>query len=234
MKCKPGIILLLAFTYAAAAHADVDDRRFVEVTGVGIVTQSPDLAHISFGMETQDQVAEHAAKQNKTQMSKLITTLKRLGIQSEDIQTQHYNVSPRYPDRRRETENLEPIGYVVANTVRVTVRQLDRVGQTIDKAISAGASRVQHVTFDLSDPTHLRKQALKLAVENARSEAEALLDSTGGKLGPALRIQTQGGHHVAKSERMMMGAARLDTPVEPGLLETRAHVVIAFEILEPK
>ena len=141
--------------------------------------------------------------------------------------------SPRYRDRSRDDRDLKPIGYIVNNTVRVTVRKLSDVGSLIDKAVSAGATRVNRIRFELSDPAAARIQALKLAMKQAEHEARTLLSETpDNRLGKVLNIRTRGGHYAPKMERAVMSVARADTPIEGGTLGTRAEVTVSFEIVE--
>ena len=226
------LTLIVAIAFTVPAFADDDDPRFVEVTGVGIVTQSPDIANVAFSVETQDKAAKKANRTNASQTSRLIKSLKAAGIAPNDIKTQHYSVSPRYKDRSRGDRDLVPIGFVVNNTVTVTVRKLRDLGSLIDKAGAPGATRVNPIRFELSDPTDARQEALRRAMKHARSEALTLLEGLPSSLGPVLHIKTQGGHYAPKSERGLMASARMDTPIEPGTLDTRAQVVVAFQILD--
>lgn len=226
------LAICVALGLATDVLAEDHDIRFVEVTGIGLVTQTPDQALVSFSVESQSEAVEAAAKKNALQANLLIDSLHKEGIERTDIQTRYYNVSPRYSDRRNREGDLKPIGYVVNNTVEVRVRDLDKLGGLIDKVVASGATRVQNVRFELSDPTSAREQALKLAMENARAEAEALVAMASAKLGKVLSIETEGGHHAPRMERAVMSAAKMDTPVEPGTLETRARVVVSFQILD--
>lgn len=226
-----GIIVAMAGTLPLSAEERPPERS-IEVTGMGLVTQSPDLAKITFAVETQDVSAEGANRANAEKTDRVIRVLKNLGLSSEDLRTQNYTVSPRYRDRSRNERDLTPLGFVVSNAVSVTIRKLSDLGSTIDKAVAAGATRVNHIRFELSDPEGAREVALKLAMKHARSEALVLLSETTHQLGKVLRIRTQGGHFAPKAERAMMSTLRVDTPIEPGTLDTRAQVTVAFEILD--
>lgn len=230
---KMGIVAAVIVLTAVGVRAEeIEGARFVEVTGVGLVTQSPDIAHVTFAVETQEPSAEAANRKNAEKIDRLLRDLRRHGIAGDDLRTQHYTVSPRYRDRSRGERDLEPIGYVVSNALEVTIRKLDRVGPTIDRAIAAGATRVNHIRFELENDAAARKRALELAVAHAKAEAEILLALSGQRLGKPLRIRTSGGHFGAKMERSLMSATAMDTAIEPGTLETRAHVTIAYEILD--
>jgi uncharacterized protein YggE len=228
------LVAVVAIVCALPLDAEESDRvRSIEVTGAAVVTQSPDQAEISFAVETQNESAIEANRVNADQTNRLIRALKKQGILGKDLQTSNYSISPRYRDRSRDDRDLKPIGYIVNNTVRVTVRKLSDVGSLIDKAVSAGATRVNRIRFELSDPAAARIQALKLAMKQAEHEARTLLSETpDNRLGKVLNIRTRGGHYAPKMERAVMSMARADTPIEGGTLGTRAEVTVSFEIVE--
>ena len=114
----------------------------------------------------------------------------------------------------------------------MTVRKLPDIGRLIDRAVSAGATRVNNIRFELSDPSAARAQALKLAMDQAKNEASILLSTTSHKLGRVLSIRTRGAHHAPIMERAMMSMTRADTPIEGGTLGTRAEVTVSFEITD--
>jgi len=55
----------------------------------------------------------------------------------------------------RSYEKPEPTitGYTVSNRLKVTVKNIDDVGDVIDTAVDAGVNEVQSVSFTLSDKT---------------------------------------------------------------------------------
>ena len=217
-------------SFVLPVTAEGGDTRSVEVTGIGVVSQRPDVAKVAFSVETQGKDVEKATKFNASRTARLIDGIKKLGLDTLDIQTRHYRVTPRYPDRQRSDRDLQPMGYTVHNTINVTIHDLRKVGALMDRATASGADRVNHIRFEHSDPTQARSQALERAVENARAEASILVGKAGAMLGPVLQMRTGGPHYAPKVERMMASAARADTPIEPGLLETRAQVTIRFRI----
>jgi len=65
-------------------------------------------------------------------MQKVITELKGAGIDAKDIQTASFRVEPRYT-RAAEGEASVIDGYSVTNEVQVLVRNLDKLGDILDR-----------------------------------------------------------------------------------------------------
>jgi uncharacterized protein YggE len=114
------------------------------------------------------------------------------------------------------------------------MRELSRMGEIIDRALAAGANRVDGVRFALSKEDAARAEALRQAVERARRTAEVLATALGVRLGPVLDAST-----VAEVPRIYPARMALDTaekgggPVTPILPEEQtltARVTIIYAI----
>lgn len=217
---------ILSAETSMAADSDKMDRT-VSVSASGSVTAEPDVAQVSAGVVTEADSAKDAMGRNSVVMTKLIDGLKAAGIQPKDIQTTTLNVEPRYTqpkDGRVATIN----GYRVVNQVRLTVRDVKRLGDVLDQAIALGANQINHIAFDIANPEMLKDEARKEAMENARRRGELYAKAAGGQLGPVLRIsENMGEPHPMPGGRMAM---RASVPIEAGTrsLEVEVHVTYAL------
>ena len=217
---------ILSAETSMAADSDKMDRT-VSVSATGSVAAEPDVAQISAGVVTEADSAKDAMGRNSVVMTKLIDGLKAAGIQPKDIQTTTLNVEPRYTqpkDGRVATVN----GYRVVNQVRLTVRDVKRLGDVLDQAIALGANQINHIAFDIANPELLKDEARKQAMENARRRGELYAKAAGGQLGPVLRISESAGEpHPMPGGRMAMKAS---VPIEAGTrsLEVEVHVTYAL------
>lgn len=217
---------ILSAETSMAADSDKMDRT-VSVSASASVTAEPDIAQISSGVVTEADSAKDAMGRNSVVMIKLIDGLKAAGIQPKDIQTTTLNVEPRYTqpkDGRVATIN----GYRVVNQVRLTVRDVKRLGDVLDQAIALGANQINHIAFDIANPEMLKDEARKQAMENARRRGELYAKAAGGQLGPVLRIsENMGEPHPMPGGRMAM---RASVPIEAGTrsLEVEVHVTYAL------
>ena len=210
-----------------AADSDKAERT-VSVSATGSVAVEPDVARISAGVVTEAGTAKDAIARNGTVMSKLIDGLKVVGIEARDIQTRNFHVEPRYTqpkDGRAATID----GYRVLNQVRLTVRDVKRLGEVLDQAIALGANQVDSIAFDVSNIEMLKDDARRQAMENARRRAELYAKAAGGQLGPVLSIAER----VADLQQPVHDgrmAMRASVPIEAGVrnLEVEVHVKYAL------
>lgn len=187
------------------------------VTGAqGEIKVAPDRANIHISVQTRASTAAAAAAENATKQKAVIDALRALGLRANEISTIGYTVNPEH----RYEPNREPvvIGYTVTNTLSVDVRDLAQVGRIIDTAISRGANMVTSLNFIASNTDSARREAIALAVQRARLEADAAARAAGGTIGGLLEL-TVGSYFPPPRpvEYAVRAAAQAaDTPINPG------------------
>lgn len=241
MRKAYGSALALLFAIAAPALAQQEQSetkppRVLSVAGTGTVQRQPDRAVLMLAVESRAGSAQDAARANATKMDAIFSSLKRAGIVPPHVATVSYALQPEYrqPDPRVEPAGTPKIaGYMALNTVRVEVDSLKQVGSIIDATIAAGANRIDNLSFELRDPQAARLEALRLAVQNARAQADVLASATGQKLGPPQSINTSGGYIPPRpmyrvADAAMIAGEAAPTPVEAGALSITVNVNITY------
>ena len=217
------------FEARTAMAADGDKlERAVSVSASGTVTAEPDIAHISGGVTTEGETAKDAIARNSAVMGKLIEGLKGAGIAARDIQTTTLQVEPRYTQPKDGRPGAIS-GYRVVNQVRLTVREVKRLGEILDSAITLGANQVNGISFDVSNAETLKDEARKQAMDNAKRRAELYATAAGAQLGSVLTISedvSSGPRPMPLARTAMAG----NVPIEAGTrtLTVEVHVTYAL------
>lgn len=210
---------------AAATPGTGDSTlRTVSVSGEGQVKVTPDLAYVTFGVETNGTDLATAQSENATRMAAVLDKLKGLGIASQDLQTTGYYIAPQYD------KDQKPTGYRVGNGVRATVRDLSKLGATIDATVTAGANQVMGIGFDVANKADAIQKAREQAVADARAKAEQYAKLTGVTLGGPVEINENGGAIPVSRAAAPARADIASTPVEPGENTITLTVQIRYEI----
>ena len=209
----------------AAGGASENTREGITVTGTGEVRSAPNRADLSFSIHSEGTTAAAALAANSAELRRLIAALKGAGVESSSLRTEHLGVSPRYDDGKVGTN-----GYSADAYLTVTDQGLERAGRLIDVGVSAGADSVSGPALSIEDRDAQYRQALKLAVDDARAKAETLAAAAGVSLGQVTAM-VEGAHYggpvLAMEERAALDAK---PPIEPGTEEVTAVVTVAFEI----
>lgn len=206
--------------------------RTVSVTGAGSANLVPDIAYIYVGVNTQKSSASEAVDENNAQTQKMIEALRDFGIDAKDIRTTNFSI---WPQERYDPLTGTPTGektYVVDNTVYVTVRDLDKLGELLDTVIAAGANTVNSIQFDVADKSEALKQARAEAVKNAAAQAQELADAAGVELGEIQSIGFYDSQPYPIFDGKGGGAAEeaAAVPIQPGQLTFTVTVNVTYEI----
>lgn len=160
------------------------------VTGEGRVTVQPDIAQITLGVDVTNASASAAQQAAASQMDSVVSKLKQEGIADKDIRTVSYNLTPEYDYSNRSTPTLKD--YRATNLVSVTVRDISKVGPVMDAVAGAGATRIQGISFSVSDPTAATTQGRDEAMKNAKAKADQLAKTAGVTVGAPISIEETG------------------------------------------
>ncbi len=221
---------LLAPSAPALAASDTD-KRTISLSGTGVAKARPDTAHISTGVVSEAVSAREALDKSNGTMSRVVTELKAQGLDPKDIQTTDFSVQPRYR-RFKDGKPPEIIGYRVVNSVLVKVRQLERLGEILDKVVTLGANRIGGIAFSVDDPAALQDAARKRAVQNAIRKARLYAEAAGAKLGKVMKI-SEGASHRPPRPVLARAALRSDAaaaPIEPGEATLQVRVDVTWEL----
>lgn len=188
--------LSMALAAAAPLAARAEDaaktrEAVIVVTGEGSAEVAPDMALIDLGVVKDAKTAREALDANNKAMADMLAALKDAGIADRDLQTSGFMINPQYQYPQSSTgENPPPIltGFQVTNTVTLRVRDLSKLGEILDKAVTLGANQGNAIRFLNDKPDAAISAARKKAVENAMAKAKELTDAAGVGLGRVLEM----------------------------------------------
>ena len=229
-----GVVLGLVVALASPTVAQEDSEeplvrdRTVSTTGIAIIRSAPDEALVTLGVHTDADTAQQAMDRNAELMSDVILALLDAGLREDQLATATLSLWPRWGDSGQEV-----VGFTAENQITVTVRDLDRVGSLIDRAVEAGANLTSGITFRVSEDNAAADQALTAAVGDARRKAELLAQAGGAELGEVLTIAelSSGGISppVVYAEAMAVDGAA--TQVLAPTLESQVSVSVIWALV---
>lgn len=207
-------------------------QRTISLSASGTVKAAPDMVSISTGVTSEGQTAQDALSKNTDAMTKVVDTLKGAGLEPKDIQTTDFSVSPVY-ERKKDEQAAFITGYRVSNNVNITVHDIDKLGDVLDKVVQAGANQIGSISFGIADPEKMKDEARKLAMNNAIDNAKLYTKTAGVELGPVIKIVESGGYtprpYRAMAAAPMMAEAKA-VPVEGGTMSVEAKVQVTWEL----
>ena len=232
-------VAVLALLISACGPTTVNQAaplpdRTISVSGTGTAYLVPDIAYLYLGVHTEKLTAAEAVAENNTQTQGVISALTDFGIDAKDIRTTNFSI---WPMDKYDPATGQPSGqktYAVDNTVYVTLRDLDKLGDLLDTIVQAGANTVNSIQFDVADKDAALKDARAAAVKDAAAKAQELADAAGIQLGELRTISFldnqpypifdgKGGGGGASAEAAAV-------PIQPGQLTFNVTVNMSYEI----
>ena len=207
--------------------------RTLNVTGMGTVYLTPDIATVTIGVHSENKDVTTAVNANNASVQKVKEALVNAGIDEKDIQTQNFNV---YQNQKYDTSG-QPIDsvYAVDNSLSVTVRDISKIGKLLGTVVTSGANSINGITFDVSDKTKAMSDARKLALTDAQNQANEMATALNVTLGD---VQTAVVNFTASPTPFAYGmgggpvekAAASNVPISVGQLVVTTTIQLTYEI----
>lgn len=219
----------------------------IAVSGRGTVAVDPDIATLSLRIEARETTVSEARQVAAEAMDRALSALTGAGVDEDDIVTRHFSIQPQSTYVERDSAigkygESVIIGYIVSNSVDVTIRDLDKVGEVIDSASEAAGDevRINGISFGLDNPAEYGDTARDLAARDAHDKAELYAQILGVDLGPVVFLQETGGTSPAPSFAVSGAAFAEDaarsfapTQISSGDVDVTASVSAVFAIVIP-
>lgn len=198
----------------------------ITVSGNGAVTVEPDTALLTVGVQANAATGAEAMEQVTTDSNALAAALVAAGIAEEDVQTSGLNLWSTTGD-----DGVTVTGYQASLNVNVTIRDITKVGSTIDAAQQAVGEgfTIGGVSFSFADPESVLQQARIDAVANAKAVAQQYADAAGLTLGSVVSIvDSPTIDNPIMYGRQEMAAADQSVAINPGSLDLSVSITVTF------
>jgi hypothetical protein len=231
------VAMLLSACTITVQQPGTQQQNTISVNGNAQFKVAPDEATVFLRVETNGTTAKEAQDKNSVAMAAIQAALKRAGVEKADMETTGYNLYPiTYWDYKQERQ--VDSGFKVSHSLKVKTTELERVGEFIQLGVDAGATNVDSISFELSDAQtkDAKNEALRQAVSDAKSKAEALALGIDKNLGKVVSVSINEynvypmyrGGMEAMAVKADMGAPA--PAILPGDVDVSANVQVVFAI----
>lgn len=227
---------LLVFSVAGTNLAAAAEPNTIAVSGMAEQEVAPDMAYIDVGINVRADDAETARTQEAQIASQIRRALLGLAITDNDLQNTSYYLYQEYKVDRNGVRTADK--YVLDSSIKVTVKDLDKLSHVIDNVVEAGATNISNITYALSTQNIIQRQLLATAVENARDKAAVAANAGSRTLGNMLSADINsfdGGTIVAYGANKLRSTTNLAedgvaTKLSPGKIKLNARVQVVFSL----
>jgi len=243
VSARAGLLALAVLASAGLGPARAEETPAladgrIHVVGRARAETAPDFASVELGVETKGATPAAALDAASAAAKGLIALAETFKVPEADIGTTAVTLQPvtrsvRQPDGT-VTERAD--GYRAANTVRLRLADMARLGDLMRRALETGANRIDGVSFGLRDPDAAESAVRVAAMKDATAQATRLAEAAGITLGRvvAIRAPAAGGATgyppMPAPMALRAKAGRAPVPLVAGTIETSAEVSATFAI----
>lgn len=232
---KMALLMIGILAVSPFANAAESGVRTVTVSGQGEIQAEPDKAIVLLGIESRRPKLEEARAEVARVVDAALKLTRDLKIDQKYVRATRINVQPEYNwDNTARERHL--IGYYVSRQIEVDLRDLDKLGQLLERAVDLGINQVSEPQLDSSKRRELEREALAKAVQDARLNAEAVAKAAGARLGAPRTISASSGFvppPVPYQKRTMAAMAESDAagPYQSGEMSFTGNVQVEYDLI---
>lgn len=199
----------------------------VEVLGTGSASAVPDVVVLDARVQCEAADVAGALGAATGRVTTALQAVADHGVAPADRRTTGMGVGTRW-----DREGRGVVGYTAHQSLRIVVRDRERVGELI-KALARAAGDafgLDGVSLEVADPAPLLERARTAAFEDARAKAEQYATLAGRTLGPVLRVteRPDPGMPVPRFAAKAAMDSGGGMPVEAGESAVSASVTVRF------
>ncbi len=219
-----------AYAQVPVMENSIQKETTISLNGKGATDRAPDMATISVGVNIEAKTASEAMKQQAQLMDGVFKAVKASGVADKDMQTANLSLNPvyDYSDTGRATLR----GYSASNQLAITVRDLNRLGASLDAIVKAGGNTINGISFGIEEDREARDAARIEAIKDAARKADLYAAAVGYKVKRIVTVQENEYDYQPPMPMVsrMMESADDSTPIASGEVTIQSSVSVTFEL----
>jgi uncharacterized protein len=246
MKFYAAAALSLTLTSPAFAQTQMisqlsPDKPLLTITVTESARAAPDVATVGVGVQSLGQTASAALSDNSVRMDRVVKSLLARKVLAKDMQTSGISLQVEYDYSQTNSQPPKPPrfnGYRVSNTIRVTTRDIAKLGELLDVMVTNGGTNIEGPYFAIEKTDVLLRTARDKALAAADVQAKYYAQKTGNARARLVSIAE--GQSFARPYSEIIVTAQsvaepppppaISAPIAPGQLATGVTLVIQYQL----
>jgi uncharacterized protein YggE len=216
----------------------------ITVSGSGDAVGKPDIATFSFTVTENALTVPEAQSKATTKANAALKAVRDAGVADKDIKTISYNINPHYDYQNgvcTSGGSCRPgksvlTGYDVSQGTQVKVHDLEKAGAIFSSIGSLNVQNIGDLQFSVDKPEAIEAEARGKAIDDAKTQANALAKQLGVSLVRIVSFNESGQpspmyYAMGKSAAMDSAQSAAPSPEVPaGEHKVTSNVTITYEI----
>ena len=232
------------------------DPTIVTVDAQSFVESNPDMATISFDLRgegaTSNDAAQALVDSEKRIYASLAAQSHSIEIEDDEFQIRALH-SPECANPSSEIGYEDEVvsfidgdcaitGHIASKSVIVRTPTIDDAGTLASLASREGALNAEVASFGLMDSRPAKKEAIALALTEARSKAEAIAAASGRSIGAVISVSLDGAGYERGVQELRVNIQEfvglvpnrnlVEVEMRPAPIKTNARVTVVYSLVE--
>lgn len=215
--------------------------RTIRVTGSGSVPVKPDTTSLRISFEGLYKDYEETVRQSAEKTKILRGAIEKSGLPGEALKTKDFSIQTEYESYRDYNGDYKKrfIGYKFYHGTQIQFPKDNEMLGRILYELSLCPVKVEFsIDYTVKDKDAVKKEVIKLAVDNSREKAEIMAIASGVSLGKVQSIDYSWGEIDIRTSPVDMLEVRksytlepsYDIDIEPDDIDVKDTVTIEWEI----
>ena len=215
----------------ASSTSSTTSPSTLTVEGQATVNMKPNQAVVSLGDQESAKSASLAMAHSAEVTQAIIRAVETSGVPASEIQTGGLSLNPVYP-QNASSNPPTVIGYQASESLTITLTSTALAGPVLDAATAAGSNQINGVTFNITDPSVLYRQAFAAAINDAHSQAQAALAPEHEKILAihSMTLQNNGSGNTTPEYAVLTNVPDASVPVMVGEDQLSVQVTVVYSI----
>jgi uncharacterized protein len=207
----------------------------ITLEGEGEVRRAPVSATVQVGVEARASTGAEAMRLQAERTAKVVEALRAAGVTDADMQTTNLSLQPSVS----WINKMRVRTFIASNNVQAEVRNLPKLGETLDAVIAAGGLIDYGLAFNIEEDGGADAQAREAAIRDAVSKADRYAAALGYRVKRVVSLSEPGVTppapvyelgRLAPQNAPTEVAAEASSPILPGQVAAVARVHLTVEI----
>ncbi|MDP4127523.1 MAG: SIMPL domain-containing protein [Bacillota bacterium] len=225
--------LLLVFAQPASAAELPQAVNTIETSATGVVTVDPDVVQLSLTIRTEEESAALSQENNANAVNKAIDVLIGEGLNKNDIKTTNYSTYSYTKTDNDKTVNAITV-YSTISGLEVSFKELDKVGEMLDKLANISEVNVNSVNYSIEDPANYKKQVIASAIAEAKQNILYSAEALGVKLDKlnylTINFNSNSGYQTFPRIPVALKDSSISQPQNPDKITISATAIMSYLI----
>ncbi|WP_101760528.1 SIMPL domain-containing protein [Oceanicoccus sp. KOV_DT_Chl] len=160
-------------------------QEHIIISGSGYVERMPDFAEINLSVNKTSETLKSSKDYVDIITQQVLDAAVATGVAPEDIGASKIHAQPSYKWVKDERKYL---GERVSRSVTLVLRDLTQYSVLVQAVIDAGITELDGVQLRFNDRNAIEREAMKLAIDDARKKAEVIAQQFSSKVGSVYKI----------------------------------------------